>query len=114
MGGNQGMNASTLEYWLGRWAAWMKADRHNLGYPGRSAVVSSGGASEAFEDLCERADLKSIKATDAAVRSLTLQQQAAVYHVYLGAVFRLRDDPQSVYEACLPALEVEARKRGVF
>lgn len=108
------MNAATVEYWLGRWAAWMQSDSHNLGYPGRSAVVSSGGASEAFEDLVERADLKSIRATDAAVRSLTLQQQAAVYHVYLGAVFRLRDDPQSVYEACLPALEVEARKRGVF
>lgn len=111
------MNAATVEYWLGRWAAWMQSDSHNLGYPGRSAVVSSGGASEAFEDLCERADMKSIRSTDAAVRSLPLVQQAAVYHVHLGAVFRFRERAEPVeivYEAALEGLLPEMRKRSIL
>jgi len=107
------LNRATVEYWLGQWARWMRHSSNRLGYPSRSIGLASGGASEHFDDLVERADHKTVRAVDAAIRSLPLDQQAAIHHVWLAAVFRLRTPVSEVYADALDRLEAEMRKRGV-
>jgi hypothetical protein len=51
---------------------------------------------------------------DAAVRSLSHELQAAVAHVWLAAVYRLRRPAMVAYQEALGLLEVEMRKRGVL
>ena len=109
------LSDATIDYWLTQWALWMRGgDSRKLGYPRCSLGIATGGASEQFEDLVERADRKSVRATDAAIRSLSLEAQSAIHHIYLAAVFRMRRDPAEVYAEALPVLEREMRGRGVI
>lgn len=105
---------STVEHWLAEWARWMRRDEVGRGYPSRAAGLATGGASEHFDDLVERADLITVRAVDAAVRSLSHELQAAVAHVWLAAVYRLRRPAMVAYQEALGLLEVEMRKRGVL
>lgn len=109
------LSDATIDYWLHQWARWMRGgDSRKLGYPRRSLGIATGGASEQFDDMVEREDRKSVRATDAAIRSLSLDQQSAIHHIYLAAVFRMRRDPVEVYKEALPVLEREMRGRGVI
>ena len=59
-----------LDRILAEWADWMSHEKVGRGYPSRAAGLSSGGSSESFEDLCERADAQRARTVDAVIRSL--------------------------------------------
>lgn len=60
------------------------AAKPELGY-----VISKGASgAKSFDDLCEAADGAAAAATDALVDDLPPAQRAAIWHVYLGCVWR--------------------------
>lgn len=63
----------------------MKHDYNSLGYPSRSAFLSSGGESshDAFDFMIEEIDNKNVKTIDALIHSLPKNQQHAIYAQYL-------------------------------
>lgn len=107
-------DSAAVEYWLAQWADWMRQHSERLGYPQRALVCSSGGASEEFDALVERADMQAVIATDAAIRSLEAIEQAAVNHRWLAAVYRLGEPVEVVYARAVIRLEGKMRGRVVF
>lgn len=110
------LSVASVEYWLGEWARWMRADSHRLGYPSRSLGIVTGGASEEFDELYERESRKpQVRSVDAAIRSLPRQMETVISHYWLSKDgYRLREELHALYVEALPLLEVEMRKRGVI
>lgn len=74
-----------IEHLISEWARWMREPDNRLGYPRRVPMMASGGGSETFDDLCERADRVRARAMDACIRSLPAGPCAAVHSVWLGS-----------------------------
>lgn len=103
-----------LECLLSEWAHWMSHEKVGRGYPSRAAGLSSGGSSESFEDLCERADQQRARTVDAVIRSLPTGPCAAVHSVWLGSrwVIDWMDRAECYAQAC-DRLPAELNRRGV-
>ena len=98
---------------LTEWASWMHGYSPRLGYPNHSAMLSSGGNSDTFEDMCDTADAQRNQTVDSCVDDLPPNQKAAVYRRYLAAVFRMRDYEGSLVSAHV-ALEISLRRKGML
>jgi hypothetical protein len=72
---------------LDGWAQWMKRPTHRLGFPSRSLVMSSGGASteDSFDELILTQDQENIRIIDTLIHNLPPEQQDALYHKYLSS-----------------------------
>jgi hypothetical protein len=72
---------------LDGWAQWMKKPTHRLGFPSRSLVMSSGGASteDSFNELILTQDQDNIRIIDTLIHNLPPEQQDALYHKYLSS-----------------------------
>jgi hypothetical protein len=72
---------------LDGWAQWMKKPTHKLGFPSRSLVMSSGGASteDSFNELILTQDQDNIRIIDTLIHNLPPEQQDALYHRYLSS-----------------------------
>jgi len=82
------------------WADWQKGYRMKIGYPRRSAGMSSGGVvSEQSSDDYTSSDNIRCEIVDGCVDGLIPVQKAAIYHRYLAAVFRMRDYEHSLLHA---------------
>ena len=82
------------------WADWQKGYRMKIGYPQRSAGMSSGGVvSETSSDDYTSSDNIRNEIVDCCVDGLIPCQKAAIYHRYLAAVFRMRDYEESLMHA---------------
>jgi hypothetical protein len=104
----------TVIYWLDQWARWMRRESNPLGYPRQALVCASGGASEEFDALADRADMQSVRGTNGAIESMPREERAAVYHVHLGDRFLYEEPVHEVYDRAVVRIEVEMRKRMVF
>ena len=103
-----------LEALLSEWAQWMSHEKVGRGYPSRVPIFSSGGSSESFEDLCERADAQRARTVDAVIRSLPTGACAAVHSVWLGSKWVLDwMDRAECYAQAVERLPVELNRRGV-
>ena len=108
-------NETKVKEYLTEWAEWMKADNTKLGYPSKSLMLSSGGASTSFEDMCEVLDNTISKAIDAILEGVTISQRLAVHHYHLGAVWRSsRSNIIDDYADALMAIEFGLRRRGLM
>jgi hypothetical protein len=65
----------------------MKKPTHRLGFPSRSLVMSSGGASteDSFNELILTQDQDNIRIIDTLIHNLPPEQQDALYHKYLSS-----------------------------
>ena len=100
-----------VAYHLAIWKIWM-ANGKTLGYPDEGHAVN--GASLNFDDLCDRADLRSAETMDAIIDSLEAHQSAAVYHFNLCAVYRfVRIKAEDAYADALQAMVPMLRRRGL-
>ncbi len=79
------LNTNRLLEILDGWAQWMKKPTYKLGFPSRSLVMSSGGASteDSFDELISIQDKDNIRIIDTLIHNLPLEQQDALYHKYL-------------------------------
>lgn len=96
------------------WAHWMRKDtesRH-LGYPSRSAGMSSGYVSKTFDEMCEYIDIERVLIINALVCDLVPAQSAAIHHRYLGTVvqFPRNNLPDLLAQAHLEIYEGMKRK----
>ncbi len=99
------------------WAERIETWSPRLGYPRRSAGLSTGGGSgdDAFEHLCEQADSYAARTAEAIVDNLPLPQRAILIHVYLRSVFRYGrvHDPKELLAGALAAFWSIAQGRGL-
>ena len=81
------LNTNRLLEILDGWAQWMKKPTHRLGFPSRSLVMSSGGASteDSFNELMLTQDQDNIRIIDTLIHNLPPEQQDALYHRYLSS-----------------------------
>ena len=75
------MRLDRLEALLDDWTQWMKTDSHELGFPKKSILLSSGGESsnDVFEHMIEESDNRNVRIVDACIDSLPDAQKRAVY-----------------------------------
>lgn len=100
-----------VAYHLAIWREWMMNGK-SLGYPDEGAHVN--GAALNFDDLCDRADLRSAETMDAIIDSLAPYQSAAVYHFNLSAVYRFaRIRVEDAYGEALEKMVPLMRRRGL-
>ena len=78
---------SRILYLLDSWARWMRLDNHRLGYPSKSIMISTGGASSenAFEEMVDESDKRNVIILDAIITGLPTEQKEAIYFKHLGA-----------------------------
>lgn len=82
------------------WADWTRQYKIDLGYPRRSAGLSSGYVSSTFDELCEPVDDARLQVINKCVYDLdTPAKQAAIFHRYLHSVYRMRDYPKTLEQA---------------
>lgn len=80
------------------WASWMKGYSAKTGYPKRAAGFSGTGCSS-FEDMCDEADGHRNLVVDTCINDLPPNQNAAIHHRYLSAVYRMSDYEGSLAQA---------------
>jgi len=102
-----------LERHLVTWARWMRSGEWVAGHSHSSAVISSGGASEHFDDMLEATERRIAKVTDSVIADLANDQRAAIHHAYLHAVYRLKNYMETL-EAGRQAVALGLRRRGVW
>lgn len=88
-----------VDFYLSLWQTYMHTGSESRGYPGQSSGFSAGGYSQDFDDMVEGVDLAAARAVDAVIRDLPLDQQCALHHRYLAAVWRFRNYGRSLYFA---------------
>lgn len=84
------MTDDRLDWYLENWADHEQHGQVGRGY-GKQAVGLQSNASQDFEEMCERADQVCADATDAVIKGLELNEQCAISHQYLNAVWRFRE-----------------------
>jgi len=79
------LNADRLLEIIEDWSIWMKKPAHKLGFPSKSLVMMSGGAStsDSFEELILAQDINNIKIIDTLIHGLPSDQQDAIFYKYL-------------------------------
>lgn len=79
------MNRERVEIHLEAWRDYMRTDKTKLGYPSKSLMIATGGASSgnAFEIMCEEMDETIVRAIDAIIDSLRNPERVAIYHHWL-------------------------------
>lgn len=96
------------------WARWQGGYSMKLGYPSKSAGISSGGM-QTFDDMCDQCDNSTMQAIDTCVSDLSPIHQAAIMKRYgIAAVFRFN---RVAYEDVLITAHFELmksfRKKGI-
>lgn len=102
-----------LDFYLSLWQTYMHTGSNTRGYPGRAAGFSAGGYSQDFDDMVDSVDRRAAEATDAVIRGLPMDQQCALHHRYLAAVFRFRNYGRSLYFA-REAVREGLKKRQIW
>lgn len=79
------MRLNRLLQILDDWSRWMRVDSHQLNFPNKSILLSTGGTSslDEFEHMLEVADNNNVKIVDALIDSLPKNQKRAIYSEYL-------------------------------
>lgn len=109
------MEISRLEWLLDNWAEYMHSDRHRLGFPRRSLMLATGGggATDAFEIMCDEVDTHCAEQLDAMIDSLKLPQRVAINHRWLKVSHHYPTQAYDLEMAC-EQLMAMADKRGMI
>jgi len=85
-----------------------------LWYPDTAAGCVGGGYSHSFDDMVEDSDKQQAEAVGASIEDLKPAEQCAIYHVHLGAVYRIRGVMEGVYEQARYTLRVVLPQKGIY
>jgi len=79
------LSADRLLQIIEDWSIWMKKPAHKLGFPSKSLVMMSGGAStsDSFDELILAQDINNITIIDTLIHGLPVDQQEAIFYRYL-------------------------------
>jgi len=109
------LDAVRLDELLSLWARWMRSSQpfRELWYPDQAAGCVGGGNSTSFEEMVEIAELRQAEAVNGAIDSLQPNEQSAIYHFHLAAVYRMWE-LEDVYLAARATLSVVLPQRGIY
>lgn len=102
-----------LELHLLNWAAWMRRDIGVRGYPAKSLGISTGGASEEFDNMLEDEEKRIARVTDTVINDLPPIQRCALNQCYLYAVFRFRDYEKTLEQA-KEGVRAGLKRKGIW
>jgi hypothetical protein len=101
-----------LDWHLDNWARYMRA-----GNSEELACQAAGiwqASSPDFDQLADAMELRCAEAVDAIVGSLPVDERVALYHVHLGAVWRLnRQRMEDAYERARQCISDGLHRRGI-
>jgi hypothetical protein len=109
------MTNDRLEWHLDNWRDWMqRTDSNRLGYPTKSACMSSGGASgeDEFDVMCEECDSRCADILDKIIDSISQPQRTAINHAWLKVAHHYPTQDLDYVEA-LESISRLADKRGL-
>ncbi len=91
-----------VDYHLKNWAYWMRHPGIKLDYPSKSAGFITGGVSgvDGFDHWADGCDSEAVIIINRLIDDLEPDESAAINHIYLRAVYRLRD-PESSFERAI-------------
>lgn len=99
------------------WARFQRNGGAKLDLPGRSTGLSTGGASQSSNEMCEPHDFRDVLAADALIVSMYERKEMAHYcaiqHAYNIAVYHIRDYDKVLAEA-KAILKAGLKRRGVY
>lgn len=104
---------AALDALLAVWADWMRQPDDRLGLPSKSLGMSSTSGDD-FESLCLALDTRVARTMDALIDSLPMNERAAIEHVHLASVWRLRVPIASLVPIARASLIALALKRGLL
>lgn len=99
-----------LDWQLDNWAIWQSA-----AWDAELAYTLTQGFSGSidFDEMCAEMDRRCAFITKAAIESLTVVEQSAVFNKVLASVFRFREDPQAVWLRARWILGYDLYRRGL-
>jgi len=105
-----------LDELLSIWARWMRSNQplRELWYPDGACGCVGGGYSQSFEDMLEAGEARAAEAVNGAIDSLPVDQQCAIFHVHLHAVYRFRASMEVVYSKARSSLAIGLPARGIY
>ncbi len=95
------------------WRDWCRRDRWVEGYADHSPTFRESRSGMDWTDLEESVDGWTAEIIDAEVRSLPLAERTAMHHVWLLAVWRLREPMDAVYARAKDRLILRLHERGL-
>jgi hypothetical protein len=96
------------------WAEWMERDNTRLGY-GRTQVFSSGGSVSSWEDFERKVETNLAINVNAILEDLPLNQQHAVFHFHVAAVFTpKRTNIEDDYADAIEKITIGLNRRGLL
>jgi len=105
----------TADRLLANWGRWRRIPEGPEGYRASPVFVSGGiSGEEAFDHMCEDADIRSAEISDAIITEMELTYRIVLQHVYEAAVWSMRR--MAMEDQLLQAAGIflaEARKRGL-
>ena len=107
-----GIDDQRLSDLLDIWAEWMRGKEGPAGYSSR-AHIGSSTASKEWDAMLADMEVWQAKAVNAAIDDLPINEAAAVYHVKLASVYRLREPIELVYDRARELLKIGLRARHV-
>ena len=102
-----------LDWLLDNWARYMRGYDMNVRLDAKTSSYWSSGSSD-FDGMVSSADLNDAVKTNAAIEDLPLDEQCALHHEHLNAVWRFNREPWDVVRARARGnLSDGLRRRGV-
>lgn len=77
-----------VEFHLDLWKRWKASGQHEGAYGSVAVGLSSGGASQAFDDMADASERRCARTVDVLIEDLPPAERCALHHEYLHAVFR--------------------------
>jgi hypothetical protein len=104
-----------VEWHLDNWSRWMDSGRAVDGYDSSSSGVATGGNSQHFDDMVEASDRRCAQIVNTIIDDLPVGQQAAIYHRYLAAVYRMnRNDLPAALAVAKLKIGASLKAKGVW
>lgn len=116
------MNPADLKYdrfeeIMDNWRRFQTHGGVKLGLPVRSTGLSTGGASQGSEEMCEPVDFNDVLAVDGLLETMRergeMAHYCAIQHAYLSAVYDFRDYEKTLQEA-KDRLKAGLKRKGKY
>lgn len=82
-----------VDFHLDVWRRWKESGRHDGAYGSVAVGLSSGGNSQAFDDMADASERRCARIVDVLIEDLPPTERCAIYHQYFEAVYRFPREP---------------------
>jgi hypothetical protein len=80
-----------VDFHLETWKRWKSTGEHQGAYGSVAVGLSSGGASQAFDDMADASERRCARIVDVLIDDLPAIERHAIYHEYFGIHYEPRE-----------------------